>query len=131
MTTKFCPLCKKVLLEIVADDEEGSEDLTDYICQTRVNIVNYRGARGNVSHYEKRAGDRFISWIALPYKIDTDAKDHQSSIYILRDPSTYDPFSSKEVSKYAEWTFVTTTSEIHPDTPERLAKRLKLLVPFT
>lgn len=113
MTTKFCPLCKKVLLEIGDDPEDR-----DYICQTRINLLGGEGLLGNVSHYEDRSDNQYIIWIALPYKITTSTKDHKSCIYILNNITQL------------LWKEVATTSEIHPDTPERLAKRIKLLVPF-
>ena len=123
--TKFCPLCKKVLLEI------GGRNDRDYICQTRVKIEGFEGPRGNVPHYEQRSESSYIKWIALPYKIMTFTdkdEDRQSSIYLLQ-KKTYNP--TEEEMKEPMWKLIATTPEIHPDTPERLAKRIKLLVPFT
>jgi hypothetical protein len=128
--TKFCPLCKKVLLEI------GGKDDRDYICQTRVKLDGFTGMYGSVPHYEDRADSRYIVWIALPYKITTTTEDHRSCIYMMRDDEPTEdqginPKWMKDQRREPKWKEIATTSEIHPDTPERLAKRIKLLVPFT
>lgn len=96
-----CPLCKKHLLEI------GPEPY-DYICQTR---VNFRGS--TISHYEDR--NEGIHWTIPPYQIVT--KNNKSSVWVL-----------KEVDGFTVWKIIFEGEIIHPDTPEKLQKRIKNLI---
>ena len=131
---KKCPLCDKILLEItdLAEEENG----TDYICQTRVSIPGCK----SLSHYEDRSGGRRIIWIAYPYRI-TNYTDNQTSYIEIHDRvaeekeievlrTVENVLLPNPVRVHAIWKEVATVPILHPDSSEKLSKRIKLLVTF-
>jgi hypothetical protein len=108
-----CPLCKQELLEI----HEGPGAEKDYICRVRVIFKGYN----SLPHYELREGYCPI-WYIPPYKIVYyhDQARQETKVYkaVVR------------THRFERPTFehiFTVEQVIHPDTPEKLLARIKLL----
>lgn len=112
--TKFCPICKKVLLQSMAGG------IIDYFCQTRIKFGN----KANVPHYELRDGDGPI-WYAPPYRIRVSK--NVSFIYeFVNDDLPMERFSPPEFKLLFEM-----NSQLPPDEPDKTAKRIKQLIIFS
>ena len=106
-----CPLCKQELLEIY----EGPGAEKDYICRVR---VTFEGS-SSISHYELREGD-LIRWFVPPYQICFNyGKTIVSKIHHYE-------YSTNFIRPQFKHVF-TVDGIIHPDTPEKLLARIKLL----
>ena len=116
---KFCPLCKKVLLETKVPLDKGYE--LDYFCQTR---VKFEG-KASLPHYKEYDGQ--ITWYLVPdYCIKT--YDDKSSIYIVnkRFKDSYSRFTQPDFTLVKHLDVI-----IHPDDPEKLFNRIKTLILFS
>lgn len=110
-----CPICYKILLE------SGFGDSIDYFCRTRIKFTD-KNCKASVSHYANR--DDGVTWYAPPYQITF--KDGKSVIYILDDLLYIDRFNKP----YFEYVF-TIPTELQPDDPDKVAKRIKNLILFS
>lgn len=108
---KTCPLCKKYLLEIGNDEP-------DYICPTRVKLKE--GDIRTFPHYEDRYDNKFVVWVVPPFKVESTPEDKKSRIFKL----------STKPDSTDTWQEILVTAEIHADSPEKLIKRVKILIPF-
>lgn len=110
-----CPLCQKMLLEI------GSTN-PDYICQTR---IKFEG-KSSLAHYEQREGEG-IHWYLPPYQIIS--KENETIVNMVNEDN-----KGLSASFYGKPNFkhiFTIQEKIHPDEPEKIMKRIKLLTLFS
>lgn len=113
-----CPLCQQELLEI------GESEWKEYICRTRVKF------EGKISlpHYELREDSNGLAcWYMPPFRVQCDGK--KTVVGKLDEDNTlgYAPRFVKPT-----FTHVFTVEEpIHPDKPEKLLARIKLLTLFS
>lgn len=111
----ICPLCNKFLLDVGIPEEKS------YICATR---IKFEG-KASLSHYENRHGEGIV-WYAAPYQIKF--KDGKSIISVLdTDKSMVGSRFMRPVFKH----IFTAATELHPDDPEKIAKRIKNLIMFS
>ena len=108
-----CPVCKKH--ELVAQSLEDSNGFTpEVFCPEVVNVPGYR----LMNHYREYPSQKKTRMIALPYRIITE--DGKSKIGLLS--------KRKSGEKKPYFKTILTVPALHPDTPERLAERIKLLL---
>lgn len=109
---KYCPICNKFLFYIPSDNGFC------YNCPTRAQFE----LGPNISHYQD-IHDLTIIFIP-PYCISSFKNIDKSDIYIYKSPEIDQP-----LRKYGnpDLEFIATTSKIHPDSIDKLLKRIKLL----
>jgi hypothetical protein len=82
-----------------------------------------------ITHYqveiESSMGGPVQHAVAPPYAIETYAKDWRTRIF------KWDPGYSGSSLRIGHWVFIMESEQIHPDVPENLIRRIKLLVPFS
>lgn len=104
-----CPICKLPLLD------NGDE----FFCRNRIKIKDYF----TIPHFELRDGTQG-TWYVPPFKIIY--ADGKSDIYRLID-SNITSFSHK-----GDFEFIFSTgSELRPDDPVKMAKRIQQLIIFS
>lgn len=117
-----CPLCNKYLLEIENADVSGASDASDYICQTRIKFDGIT----TLPHYECRVSNAKteVCWYIPPYQIIAGENE---TVVNIADKAFSGKFYSKPTFKHV----FTIPEKIHPDEPEKLLKRIKLLTLFS
>lgn len=110
-----CPLCGDPLHKIVN---------IGYQCGHTVTIGGH-----TMTHYQvelnSNVGGPVQHVLVEPYALETYAKDWKTYVY------RFDPDYKGNSQKLGSWVFIMESVQIHPDTPEKLLNRIKLLVPFS
>lgn len=112
-----CPLCQKHLLDISVINGPP-----EYICQTR---IKFEG-KASLPHYEQREGGN-IYWYIPPYQIISKEKETIVNIVDEGNPGFTHARFVKPDFKHV----FTIQEKIHPDEPDKLMKRIKLLTLFS
>lgn len=117
LTSNICPLCKKELLSI-----GNTIQCPELICLTPLQDGGLY-----LTHYQIEIATPELIEHALipPYAVETYASDCRTRIF------KWDPSYSGNSYRIGHWIFVMETEQIHLDNPEKLIKRIQLLVPFS
>lgn len=110
---KFCPICKKVLLQTNVGG-------INYFCQTR---IKFEG-KASIPHY-KQDCDSPVEWYAPPYKLSVN--DTGTKIYeVIDEPSSVGRFTQPDFKFLFE-----TKAIFKPDDQEKIIQRIKKLIIFS
>lgn len=109
-----CPLCKQDMLTA------GSGEYMDYFCRVR---IKFEG-KTSLPHCEKR-DNKDLVWYLPPYQIVT--KEKQTIVNVVDEANSGAGRFTKPDFKHV----FTVDEIIHPDNPEKLVKRIKLLTLFS
>jgi alpha-L-fucosidase len=114
-----CPLCQQELIQI------GESDWKEYFCRTR---IKFEG-KTSLPHYELREDSNGLAcWYIPPYRIQSNGK---KTIVGKLDESAEAGYGRNRFTK-PEFKQVFEMDEvIHPDKPEKLLARIKLLTLFS